>query len=120
MPFRMYAVNADTGQPLGSNVGRKTSVKYYEVKKDKNGKKSVIAHKSPIGSAAEDGNGKFGEVCEPGLGTVHVKWLLTDYHILQAKKGDHGKNDGKKESGDGGVDKVRSRLSLKSKSGDKD
>lgn len=49
-PLRLYAIDADTGQPLDPNVGRKTYVTYYDIKKDKNGNKSVVAHKSVVGS----------------------------------------------------------------------
>ncbi|KAK5754168.1 hypothetical protein LTS12_015694 [Elasticomyces elasticus] len=49
-PFRLVALDADTGKPLDSNIGRRTTVTYYDIKKDSNGKRSVVAHKSPVPS----------------------------------------------------------------------
>lgn len=66
-PFKLYAVDADTGKPLDPNVGRKTYVTYYDVKKDKNGKAVMTAKRTPTPSAVgaittqdvkKNGNGK--------------------------------------------------------------
>lgn len=57
-PFRLIPVDADDGQPLDSNIGRKTYVTYYDVRKNRKGSKSIIAHKSPSPSAAS-GDGKL-------------------------------------------------------------
>lgn len=58
-PYRAIEVDADTGQPLDPSIGRKTMVTYYDIKKNKNGEKSIVAHKSPAGSAVGGGgNGR--------------------------------------------------------------
>ena len=61
LPVKVYAIDADTQQPLDPNVGRRTHVTYYDIKKDKSGKKSVIAHRSPAPSA-HGGSAKAEEV----------------------------------------------------------
>ncbi|RMY83770.1 hypothetical protein D0862_11610 [Hortaea werneckii] len=58
-PFRLIPIDADTGKPTDPNLGRKTYVTYYDVRKSKNGSKSIVAHKSASPSAAS-GNGKDG------------------------------------------------------------
>lgn len=55
-PFRLIPIDADTGKPTDPNLGRKTYVTYYDVRKSKNGSKSIVAHKSASPSAAS-GNG---------------------------------------------------------------
>ena len=49
-PFRIIPLDADTGKPLDPSIGRKTYVTYYDVKKDKSGAKSIVAHRSNSGS----------------------------------------------------------------------
>lgn len=44
-PFKLFAIDADTGKPLDPNVRRK--ITYYEVKNGSNGGKKLVAHKSP-------------------------------------------------------------------------
>ncbi|RMZ04296.1 hypothetical protein D0864_02768 [Hortaea werneckii] len=51
-PFRLIPIDADTGKPTDPNIGRKTYVTYYDVRKGKNGSKSIVAHKSASPSAA--------------------------------------------------------------------
>ncbi|RMX81453.1 hypothetical protein D0867_02633 [Hortaea werneckii] len=58
-PFRLIPIDADTGKPTDPNLGRKTYVTYYDVRKSKNGSKSIVAHKSASPSAAS-GNDKDG------------------------------------------------------------
>ncbi|KAK5739080.1 hypothetical protein LTR17_005600 [Elasticomyces elasticus] len=53
-PFRLVALDADTGKPLDSNIGRRTTVTYYDIKKDSNGKRSVVAHKPPVPSVHDE------------------------------------------------------------------
>ena len=53
-PFKLIAFDADTGKPVGPKIGRATYVTYYDVKKDKNGNKSVVAHRSPAPSVNGD------------------------------------------------------------------
>ncbi|KAK5120496.1 hypothetical protein LTR85_006151 [Meristemomyces frigidus] len=60
-PYRVIALDADTGQPLDPNIGRKTYVTYYDIKKDKNGSKSLVAHRSSVGSGHGGNNGKGGK-----------------------------------------------------------
>ena len=46
-PFKLFAIDADTGQPLDPNVRKKTRVTYYEVQNGSNGSKRLVAHKTP-------------------------------------------------------------------------
>ena len=46
-PFKLFAIDADTGQPLNPNVRRKTYVKYYDVKTNGASSKIFVAHKAP-------------------------------------------------------------------------
>lgn len=48
-PYRVISLDADTGKPLDPNIGRKTYVTYYDIKKDKKGSKSIVAHRSVVG-----------------------------------------------------------------------
>ncbi|KAK1019900.1 hypothetical protein LTR54_000544 [Friedmanniomyces endolithicus] len=56
-PFRLVPIDADTRQPLDPNLGRRTAVTYYDIKKDGKGKSSIVAHRSPAPST-HGGNGK--------------------------------------------------------------
>ena len=58
-PFRIIPIDADTGKPLDPNIGRKTYVTYYDIKKDKSGAKSIVAHRSPSGSVAAGAEGEL-------------------------------------------------------------
>ncbi|RMZ07568.1 hypothetical protein D0860_05074 [Hortaea werneckii] len=64
-PFRLIPIDADTGKPTDPNIGRKTYVTYYDVRKSRNGSKSIVAHKSASSSAAS-GNGKGGANAQGG------------------------------------------------------
>jgi len=55
-PFRLVPIDADTRQPLDPNIGRRTAVTYYDIKKDGKGKPAIVAHRSPAPSA-HGGNG---------------------------------------------------------------
>jgi hypothetical protein len=46
-PFKLFAIDADTGQPIDPNVRKKTRVTYYELETGSNGSKRLIAHKTP-------------------------------------------------------------------------
>lgn len=46
-PFKLFAIDADTGQPLDPNVRKRTRVTYYELQNGSNGSKRLVAHKSP-------------------------------------------------------------------------
>jgi len=60
-PFKVIALDADTGKPLDPNIGRQTYVTYYDIKKSKNGSKSIVAHKSPVASVVGgNGDGELG------------------------------------------------------------
>jgi hypothetical protein len=54
-PFKLFAIDADTGQPLDPNVHRRTRVKYYELAEGSNGSKKLVAHKSPSQITKEGG-----------------------------------------------------------------
>lgn len=44
------ALDADTGKPIDPTVGMRVYREFYNVKKDKNGKKMIVAHKNGEGS----------------------------------------------------------------------
>lgn len=46
-PFKIFAIDADTRQPIDPNVRKKTRVTYYELETGSNGSKRLIAHKTP-------------------------------------------------------------------------
>lgn len=50
-PFKLLAIDADTGKPLDPNVRRKTYVKYYDIKPSGSGSKSFVAYKAPSDQA---------------------------------------------------------------------
>lgn len=45
-PFKIFAIDADTGKPLDPNVRRKKYVKYYDIKPNGSGSKLFVAHKA--------------------------------------------------------------------------
>lgn len=55
-PFKLFAIDADTGQPLDPHVRKKTRVTYYEVQNGSNGSKRLVAHKTPsqVSKQADD------------------------------------------------------------------
>ncbi|KAI7022728.1 hypothetical protein KC355_g1974, partial [Hortaea werneckii] len=61
LPRRLASIGSPSSKdkPTDPNLGRKTYVTYYDVRKSKNGSKSIVAHKSASASAAS-GNGKDG------------------------------------------------------------
>ena len=98
-PFRLVALNADTGKPIDPNVGMRVQREFYDVKKDRNGKKVVVAHKSPSGS-------KIGGVA----GAEDVKNIGKGG---SGKDGGGGKGKGKgggEAKNDGGDEKVSIEL----------
>jgi hypothetical protein len=52
-PFKLFAIDADTNQPVDSNVRKKTRVTYYELQNVSNGSKRLVAHKSASEVAKE-------------------------------------------------------------------
>ncbi|KAI7155043.1 hypothetical protein KC349_g7247 [Hortaea werneckii] len=58
LPRRFASIGSPSSKdkPTDPNLGRKTYVTYYDVRKSKNGSKSIVAHKSASPSAAS-GNG---------------------------------------------------------------
>ncbi|KAI7348707.1 hypothetical protein KC320_g6492 [Hortaea werneckii] len=61
LPRRLASIGLPSSneKPTDPNIGRKTYVTYYDVRKSKNGSKSIVAHKSASPSAAS-GNDKGG------------------------------------------------------------
>jgi len=57
-PFKLFAIDADTGQPLDPNVRAKTRVTYHELQNGSNGSKKLVAHKSASQVAKEGGGEK--------------------------------------------------------------
>lgn len=45
-PFKIYAIDADTGKPLDANVACKTYLKHYDIQKDKNGNRVFVRRRS--------------------------------------------------------------------------
>ncbi|KAK5678247.1 hypothetical protein LTS10_009417 [Elasticomyces elasticus] len=86
-PFRLVALDADTGKPLDSNIGRRTTVTYYDIKKDSNGKRSVVAHKSPVPSVHD----------EKGKDDEKTKKNGNDGKNNNNQGGNKNKNDNKKD-----------------------
>jgi hypothetical protein len=54
-PFELFAIDADTGQPLDPNVRTRTCVTYYELANSSNGSKKLVAHKSASNVAKAGG-----------------------------------------------------------------
>lgn len=52
-PFKLFAIDADTGQPLDPDVRKKTRVTYYELQNGSSGSKRLVAHKSASAVAKE-------------------------------------------------------------------
>ncbi|KAI7365396.1 hypothetical protein KC354_g4941 [Hortaea werneckii] len=73
LPRRLASIGSPSSKekPTDPNVGRKTYVTYYDVRKSKNGSKSIVAHKSASPSAASD-NGKGGRKSAQKGETVNV------------------------------------------------
>ena len=68
-PFKLFAIDADTGQPLDTNVHRRTRVTYYELAEGSNGSKKLVAHKSPSQITKEGGEeGKAEGEAKPAEG----------------------------------------------------
>ncbi|KAI7277589.1 hypothetical protein KC345_g6520 [Hortaea werneckii] len=67
LPRRLASIGSPSSKekPTDPNIGRKTYVTYYDVRKGKNGSKSIVAHKSASPSAAS-GNGKGGANAQGG------------------------------------------------------
>jgi hypothetical protein len=55
-PFKLFAIDADAGQPLDPNVRKKTRVSYYELQNGSNGSKRLMAHKTPSQVAKQGDN----------------------------------------------------------------
>ena len=51
-------LDADTGKPLDPSIGRKTYITYNDIKKDKSGVKSIVAHRSPSGNVVAVADGE--------------------------------------------------------------
>ncbi|KAI7228103.1 hypothetical protein KC330_g8078 [Hortaea werneckii] len=62
LPRRLASIGSPSSKkkPTDPNLGRKTYVTYYDVRKSRNGSKSIVAHKSATPSAAS-GNDKDGQ-----------------------------------------------------------
>jgi hypothetical protein len=68
-PFKLFAIDADIGQPLDPNVHRRTRVTYYELAEGSNGSKKLVAHKSPSQITKEGGEeGKAEAEAKPAEG----------------------------------------------------
>ena len=67
-PFKFFAIDADTGQPLDPNVRKKTRVTYYELQNGSNGSKKLVAHKTPS-QVSKPAEGKAEEPAKPAEDT---------------------------------------------------
>jgi hypothetical protein len=87
-PFKVFAIDADTGQPIDPNVRTKTRVTYYELANSSNGSKKLVAHKSPSVIAKEGGEEGKAEEAKPAEGEAKKEG---------SKKGDTPKEGSKKD-----------------------
>jgi hypothetical protein len=62
-PFKLFAIDADTNQPVDPNVRKKTRVTYYELQNGSNGSKRLVAHKT-ASEVAREGETKPAENAE--------------------------------------------------------
>lgn len=92
-PFKLFAIDADTGQPLDPNVRKKTRVTYYELEKGSNGSKRLVAHKkssqtSKQASAKGDGAGKAAEEAKKdgGEDSEDKPWTAEQDKIVNSMK----------------------------------
>jgi hypothetical protein len=92
-PFKLFAIDADTGQPLDPNVRKKTRVTYYELETGSNGSKRLIAHKTPsqVSKQAEaktEDNAKSAEEAKKGGGddSEELKWTEEQDKTIIAMK----------------------------------
>lgn len=99
-PFKLVALDADTGKPLDPTVGMRVYREFYNVKKDKDGKKMIMVHRNGEGSkkgevmtedVKKDGNGKAANGSKAGGGEA-------------AKNGGNGGGEEKKN---GSAEQVR-------------
>ena len=63
-PFKIFAIDADTNQPIDPNVRKKTRVTYYEIENSSNGSKRLVAHKTPS-QVSKQAEGKAEEPAKP-------------------------------------------------------
>ena len=101
-PFRLVALDADTGKPIDPNIGMRVKREFYDIKKDKNGKKMIIAHKtSSHGTTKDEGKG----------GSEDIKKGVNVKGNEVKKNGSGGGNAGSGGGGGGGgCDKVMARV----------
>jgi hypothetical protein len=92
-PFKLFAIDADTGQPLDPNVRKKTRVTYYELETGSNGSKRLIAHKTPsqVSKQAEaktEDNAKSAEEAKKDGGddSEELKWTEEQDKTIIAMK----------------------------------
>ena len=60
-PFKLVALDADTGKPLDPNVGMRVKREFYDIKKDDKGNNMVVAHKTNGSKAGVDDVKKNGK-----------------------------------------------------------
>lgn len=65
-PFKLVALDADTGKPIDPTVGMRVYREFYNVKKDKDGKKMIVVKKN--GEASDRGGVMFEDVKKDGNG----------------------------------------------------
>jgi len=102
LPAKIYAIDADTQKPIDPNVGRKMQVTYYDIKKNKDGSKSMVAHKSPKPSE-HGGSGKAEKVSSLRRPSSERRILRGANPHTQAKKdGNDGKGGKDEKKANGG------------------
>jgi hypothetical protein len=98
-PFKLFAIDADTNQPVDPNVRKKTRVTYYELQNGSNGSKRLIAHKTASEVAregetkpTEDANAKSAEEPKkheaPKTDDAAVAWSAEQDKTLKTMKED--------------------------------
>jgi hypothetical protein len=91
-PFKLFAIDADTGQPLDPNVHRKTRVTYYELANGSNGSKKLVAHKSASNVGKEGGEEGKAEEAQPAEGEATKEGSKKEGSKKEgSKKGDEAK-----------------------------
>jgi hypothetical protein len=99
-PFKLFAIDADTGQPIDPNVLRKTRVTYYELANGSNGSKKLVAHKSPSVIAKEGGEeGKAEAEAKPAEGEAKKEGSKKEDAPKEGSKKEDAPKEGPKKEG---------------------
>jgi len=89
-PFKIFAIDADTNQPIDPNVRKKTRITYYELERDSNGSNRLVAHKTPsqVSKQAEGEAAKPAEEAKKDDGE-DAPWTEEQDKTIIAMKGEN-------------------------------